>query len=144
MQPIIKIVKGNYGEIYQAAVEIRKEVFILEQGVAPELELDHEDQAVYYVAYVADVAGATARVIVERDGAWHIQRVATRKAYRSQGLASKLLQKIEQDARNQQIPYLTLGAQDQAQSFYQKLGFHVVGAGFFDAEIPHHQMQKAI
>ncbi|KRM08145.1 acetyltransferase [Liquorilactobacillus ghanensis DSM 18630] len=144
MTILVKTVHGDYGSIYQAAVAIRKEVFIQEQGVAPELELDHESQATYFVIYVDDQAAATARVMVEKDGAWHLQRVATRKAYRGRGLASKLIMKIEALAMQKQVPYLTLGAQDHAQTFYQQLGFKVVGTGFLDAGIAHHQMQKKL
>ena len=56
----------------------------------------------------------------------------------------KLLQYIEHKAKENKLAYLTLGAQDQAQGFYLSLGYHVVGAGFLDAGINHHRMDKKI
>lgn len=138
-------IKTSYdlnSQIYQDALQIRKEVFVEEQGVDMALEIEGEQGPRHYTGYVNGQAVVTARAKVEADGAWHLQRVATKKAYRGQGLAKKLLLAIETDARASQVPYLTLGAQDQAQEFYLKLGYHVVGEGFLDADIPHHRMDK--
>ncbi|KRL01848.1 GNAT family N-acetyltransferase [Liquorilactobacillus capillatus] len=130
--------------IYRAALQIRKAVFVKEQGVPEELELDNEQAACYYVAYQQGQPAATARIMAESNGAWHIQRVATLKEYRHQGCAKLLLEKIEEQARAQAVPYLTLGAQDQAQGFYRALGYRVVGPSFLDAGIPHHTMEKRL
>ena len=84
------------------------------------------------------------RALLENENTWHIQRVACLKEFRRQGLAKKLLQYIEHKAKENKLAYLTLGAQDQAQGFYLSLGYHVVGAGFLDAGINHHRMDKKI
>lgn len=128
--------------IYQDAVTIRKKVFIEEQGVAPELELENEAGPRYFVGYLTKHPVVTARVFEEHPGVWHIQRVATVREARGQGLAKELLLALEVEARKQGIKKLTLGAQDQAQGFYKKLGYHVEGAGFLDAGIAHHRMDK--
>lgn len=130
--------------IYQDAVTIRKKVFIEEQDVTPELELENEAGPRYFVGYLAKSPVVTARVFEEKPGVWHIQRVATVKEARGQGLAKELLLALEVEARKQGIKKLTLGAQDQAQGFYEKLGYHVKGAGFLDAGIAHHRMDKAL
>lgn len=130
--------------IYKDALLIRKEVFVEEQGVSLELEIVDEKGPVYFTGYLDKTPVATARAFEEEPGVWHIQRVAVRKDYRGQGLASELLNTIEASARKAEIKILTLDAQDQAQAFYKKLGYHVVGEGFMDAGIAHHRMDKTL
>lgn len=139
----IKATKDLASQIYQDALMIRKEVFVKEQGVDMALELDGELGPTHYVLYYKGKPAATARTSSEQAG-WHIQRVATLKSYRKLGLAKRLLSKIEEDARQSKVAYLTLGAQDSAQGFYTKLGYQVVGAGFLDAGIAHHRMAKPL
>lgn len=139
----IKATKDLASQIYQDALMIRKEVFVKEQGVDMALELDGELGPTHYVLYYQGKPATTARISPEQAG-WHIQRVATLKSYRKLGLAKRLLSKIEEDARQSKVAYLTLGAQDSAQGFYTKLGYQVVGAGFLDAGIVHHRMDKSL
>ena len=135
---------GTAANCYQDALKIRRLVFVNEQHVPLELEIDHENAANYFVGYLGQIPVATARVTVQRDGAWHIQRVAVLKEYRQQGFASQILRALERAARKRQVSYLTLGAQDHAQDFYLKLGYQVIGAGFLDAGIKHHRMDKKL
>ncbi|CAH0418852.1 GNAT family N-acetyltransferase [Periweissella ghanensis] len=129
----------------QDALMIRKAVFVTEQGISLADELDHlDDQTWHYVAYLNNQPAATARVIEEHPGEWHIQRVATLAPARHQGLASALLTKISADATVHNINSLTLGAQITAQGFYETLGFVTIGAEFIDAGIPHITMIKKI
>ncbi len=131
--------------IYQDSLKIRQKVFVQEQHVPNDLEIDeHESDCCYYVLYNENLPLATARTYVTSDGGWHIQRVAVLQPYRQQGYARKMLNYIEQQALKQQIPYLVLGAQDQAQGFYLKLGFKVNGTQYLDAGIKHHEMIKSL
>lgn len=139
---IIKQTNSLTSQIYQDSLAIRHEVFVKEQGVSLALEIEGEEGKNYYVGYIDEKPVVTARSYLEDSTTWHLQRVATLKDFRNQGLAAKLLLEIEKQAKNVQIIRLTLGAQDSAQGFYQKLGYHVVGDGFLDAGIAHHQMDK--
>ena len=130
--------------IYQDALAIRKAVFIDEQKVPQSWEIEHEAGPIYFVGYLDAKPAVCARALLENENTWHIQRVACLKEFRRQGLAKKLLQYIEHKAKENKLAYLTLGAQDQAQGFYLSLGYHVVGAGFLDAGINHHRMDKKI
>ncbi|WP_281165854.1 GNAT family N-acetyltransferase [Liquorilactobacillus sicerae] len=144
MKFTIKNGTGTSATCYQAALMIRQQVFVKEQHVSPELEIENEDQARYYVGYLDSTPVTTVRVIEQADGAWHLQRVATLKKFRQQGLARRMLNFVEESAKKSEVPYLTLGAQDQAQGFYLKLGYNVVGDGFLDAGIKHHRMEKKL
>ena len=123
-------------------MSIRHEVFITEQNVPFEREIEGEEGKQYFVGYVGTTAAVCARAFLESPGIWHVQRVACRKEYRGKHLASELMCFIEEKASG--IKLITLGAQDQAAPFYERLGFKTIGEGFFDAGIPHHRMDKEI
>ena len=131
-------------QVYRDSLIIREDVFVKEQGVPIEIEIECEEGPKYYCGYVDGNFVTCARVKIEDGGVWHIQRVATLKDSRGKGYSSSLLRNIEEDARKAKVPYLTLGAQDTAQAFYKKLGYEVVGEGFLDAEMPHHRMDKKL
>lgn len=141
----INVQFGTNTPTSQDALMIRKAVFVTEQGINLADELDHlDDQTWHYVAYLNNQPVATARVIEEHPGEWHIQRVATLVNARHQGLASALMNKISADATVHNINSLTLGAQITAQGFYETLGFVTIGSEFIDAGIPHITMIKKI
>lgn len=143
---IIKTSSDLNSKLYQDCLNLRKEVFINEQGVPVELEVESQadEQALYFGGYFKNQLVCCARVKLEGKKTWHIQRVATKKSFRGRGLAKELFNEIEAEAKKHGITTLTLGAQDQAQGFYLKLGYQVAGEGFMDAGIPHHKMNKKV
>ncbi|MGR3741238.1 GNAT family N-acetyltransferase [Companilactobacillus sp. DQM5] len=141
----IKITTDLNSQIYKDALQIRKNVFVKEQNVPEDMEIDEfESNSTYLVGYKDSIPIVTARFYNTADNGWHIQRVATVKEFRKKGLAKQLLKHIENMAQNKHINYLILGAQDQAQEFYLKLGYHVIGEQYIDAGINHHDMKKEI
>ena len=125
-------------QIHQDSVQIRTHVFVEEQHVPPELEVDADEaKATYFVIYDAGVPVATARILPEGD-AYHVQRVA---AYRKHGLGKMVFEAIMTYARAEQIQALRLGAQIQAIGFYKALGFQLTDRPeFLDAGIRHREM----
>ncbi|CAH0416751.1 GNAT family N-acetyltransferase [Periweissella fabaria] len=129
----------------QDALAIRKAVFVTEQGISLKDEIDHlDDQTWHYVAYLNNQPSATARVIEDAPGQWHVQRVATLASARHQGLAHAIMTRIITDATAHNINSLTLGAQITARGFYETLGFQAHGPEFIDAGIVHINMLKNI
>ncbi|WP_025022422.1 GNAT family N-acetyltransferase [Ligilactobacillus hayakitensis] len=139
---MLDIEKSNQlsSQVYRDCLVIREDVFVREQNVPIDLEIEGEEGPMYYCGYINEKAVSCARVTVEENGAWHIQRVATIEAFRKQGFSSQIIKAIIEDAKKAQVTEINLGAQDQAQEFYVKLGFKVVGEGFEDAGIAHHKM----
>ncbi|MFD0897803.1 GNAT family N-acetyltransferase [Loigolactobacillus binensis] len=130
--------------IYQAALAIRKTVFVQEQQVPLSIEIENEDKTIHFVGYVDHQPVATARLLPE-NGGYHVQRVAILKAHRGHEYGRELFAALETYARQQKRLTLTLGGQDQALGFYQRLGFtQTARPGFLDAGIPHHEMQKKL
>lgn len=141
----IKTTTDLDSKIYQDGLKIRTEVFVKEQKVPADLEVDdYEDKCKYFVLYVDETPAAVARYYPTEDNGIHVQRVAVQLNFRKQGLASKLLNHLMADAKTNGYTYVILGAQDQANGFYKTLGFHVVGEQFLDAGILHHNMRKEI
>lgn len=141
----IKTTNSLNSKIYHDNLDIRQKVFVEEQQVPKDLEIDEfEPISTYFTGYIDSIPVVVARIYPTDDNGWHIQRVATKKEYRKNGLARQLLEYIEQAAKNSNINYLILGAQDQAQGFYLKLGYKVSSNQYLDAGIKHHDMKKNI
>jgi len=118
-------------------LEIRFKVFVEEQGVDPQLEVDGRDsQCLHAIAYRGDTPIGTGRLLP--DG--HIGRLAVLKAHRSQGVGRKILLKLIEAARERSWSRVELSSQVQAISFYEKFGFERFGDTYLDAGIVHTDM----
>lgn len=119
---------------------IRLRVFVREQHVPAEIELDRDDaRAIHFLAIAAGRAVGTARIVNRRGGA-KIGRMAVLKTYRRKGVGTKLLNRAISTARRLGATKIYLHAQVPVIGFYEKLGFHCIGAVFNEAGIPHRKM----
>lgn len=141
----IRMAWGKLNPVYQDALQIRKDVFIAEQGIDPQLELDGTDEdKMHYVGYVDDQPATTARIDMLAGNRVKIQRVATEKDVRHHGYAGELIKQIIQDAKKSDVTRVELDAQQTALDFYKELGFTVIGEVFEEAGIPHRTMRYTI
>ncbi len=124
----------------QEVFALRFEVFVNEQNVPPQIELDAEDtHALHIIAEESGVAIGCARVIFsERDA--HIGRLAVKKAYRGTGVGSKICRFITDYCLGQGYTHIWLNSQLHAVGFYEKLGFREQGEIFEEAGIEHIRM----
>ncbi len=133
---------GDWPTLQAKAAPIRLEVFVHEQHVPLEEEIDALDAECIH-AVVFDTQGcalATGRLLP--DG--HIGRMAVLKAVRGRGLGSAVLSALMQQARQKGFAEVVLSAQAHAQAFYARHGFVPEGAEYLDANIPHVLMRKAL
>jgi len=135
----IQLVIGDWATLQHDATAVRHEVFVIEQQVPIELELDEMDAVcVHVVAYDVDNQPVgTARLLPDA----HIGRMAVRAPARSHGLGSRLLQALMQQAQARGDRVVRLNAQLQAESFYARHGYEREGDEFLDAGIPHIAMR---
>ena len=132
-----KIITGGWGQLEKDAKLIREQVFIQEQGIAPEDEWDDLDATVlYFIVYDREQPIATARLLPQHS----VGRVAVLMPYRKQGIGKILMEHIIEYARQQNLPYLKLSAQTYVTAFYEALGFVVQGEEYLDCGIPHIDM----
>lgn len=141
----IRMAWGKLNPVYQDAVQIRKDVFIAEQEIDPQVELDGTDEdKMHYVGYVDDQPVTTARIDMLAGNRVKIQRVATEKSARHHGYAGELIEQIMADAKKSDVTRVELDAQQTALDFYRELGFTVIGEVFEEAGIPHQTMRYTV
>ena len=127
----------------EAAVGIRFRVFVDEQSVPPEIELDEYDAvATHALALLDGVAVATGRAIVEGDSA-RIGRMAVDRQRRRSGVGGLVLRFLEDEAREQGATEFVLHAQEYVKAFYAAHGYEEHGDTFMEAGILHVEMRKA-
>lgn len=136
--------KITYGkEDFTDARLIRQHVFVEEQGF--ENEFDEIDEYAYHlVIYQNDKAIATGRMYEKDQETMILGRIATIKECRKIGLGSKIVLRLENEAK--QLGYITtqLSAQQRAQGFYEKLGYQMQGEVYYDEWCPHVTMEKLL
>lgn len=121
---------------------VRRAVFIEEQSVPEELELDeHDSQCLHVIAILSDNnAIGTGRLML--DG--RIGRMAVLKDYRGIGVGLAILKSLVQIAQDKHLPNIHLHSQCSAIGFYEKLGFIAEGEIFMDAGIEHRNMKLTL
>jgi predicted GNAT family N-acyltransferase len=130
---------SSAGEL-RRAFNIRLRVFVTEQGVPANIELDSDDpKALHFLAYVGERPVGTARLVVRRGGA-KVGRMAVLKTYRRRGIGSKLLRRALSAAKRRRVNDIYLHAQLSAVGFYESFGFRCIGDNFDEAGIPHCKM----
>jgi predicted GNAT family N-acyltransferase len=124
-----------------AALAIRRSVFVDEQAVPVELELDgRDDDAVHLVAVRDGRVVATCRLLGHGETV-HLGRLAVDAGARRQGIAALLLRAAEAWAREHGARRLALSAQTYAAPLYKGAGYVAVGAPYMEAGIEHVDME---
>ena len=125
--------------------ELRRIVFIDEQNVPVEEEIDEQDNdAIHLLAEDESGPLGTARIVVDGDTA-KIGRVCVVKAARGQGLGVRLIRAALQIATGLNgVTQAKLGAQLHAIGFYEALGFTAFGPVYLDAGIEHRDMVQSV
>jgi predicted GNAT family N-acyltransferase len=132
----------------EAVFALRMKVFVEEQRVPPDEELDAYDvAATHFAARVRDGRSgapspivATARLVDKGGAIGKVGRVAVLPEYRGMGVGAALMKAIHRFARERRFRRLELEAQCYAIPFYEKLGYTAAGDVFLDANIEHRCM----
>lgn len=127
----------------EKAFQIREEVFVIEQEVAPEEEYDeYEDTSTHFLALDADSNPCGTARWRKTDNGIKLERFAVLKKFRGTGvgrlLVSSVLEDIEKNEDKEPIIYMH--AQSHAISFYKKFGFAKEGKEFDECGIMHFKM----
>ena len=135
------------GRGLEAALSVRRAVFVDEQGVPEDRELDGLDEdAIHFVACDGDEAIGVARLRAYDNGCatGKIERVAVLENRRGDGIGRELMAAAEETAAGVGYDELVLHAQAPVVAFYRRLGYRTEGEEFEDAGIPHRSMRKRI
>ena len=140
---------GDWSRLGNAAYAIREQVFIREQGVPEELELDEYDPVSNHVVArgPAGEAIGTARLLA--DG--RVGRFAVLPAWRGKGVGQALMDALLDAARGDPAlgfrvgeTTLELHSQLQAAGFYRGFGFAETGQPYMEAGLPHVTMTRTL
>ena len=73
-----------------------------------------------------------------------LRQMAVPDKLHGKGIGASIMQFAENIARDRGYKIITMHSRDSAIGFYEKFGYHVLGEGFLEVNIPHHAMEKAL
>ena len=138
----VKIIKPG-GDLSDA-MKVRIPVFVEEQNIPEDHEVDKNDKISYHAVLYDDNIPVACGRLYYTDNVAHIGRVAVLKQHRRKGYATAVCRKLIDVAVSHNINDITLDAQKYVVELYEKLGFKVVGEEFLDENIPHFKMVMKI
>ncbi|MFD5799027.1 GNAT family N-acetyltransferase [Streptomyces diastatochromogenes] len=139
----------------EACFAVRKEVFVVEQGVPQDIEYDAYDAAAVHVLAVREdgVPLGTGRLLYGEAAAaktggdasvGSLGRLAVAREARGLGVGVALVRAIEEAARARGLAAVDLHAQSHALGFYERLGYEAYGPEYPEAGIPHRAMRRVL
>lgn len=138
MQVEVKKIKSKAEK--EAAFEIRRHVFVVEQEVDASEEYDDDDEkSTHFIAYLDGVACGTARWRFKDKGVIKLERFAVEQHCRGKHVGAALVKAVVED-----LPLadkVMMHAQLHAIPFYEKNGFEAYGPEFEEAGIRHFAMR---
>ena len=138
---VVKLVESE--PELDSAMQVRFRVFVSEQGVPPEEELDEADAtAIHAIALVNGQVVGTGRLLLTDGDQARIGRMAVDLDRRRQGIGGQILVFLEETARADGAQRVMLHAQEYVKSFYAAHGYQEHGTTFLEANIPHVEMRK--
>ena len=130
---------------HQSALIVRVRVFVQEQKIPVEEELDEDDlSATHAIALVNGSVVGTGRVLYSDLGEARIGRMAVDEAWRRRGIGGHILTALEDAARQMGIKEAVLHAQTYVKGFYASHGYVEEGEVFLEVGIEHVQMRKRL
>ncbi len=140
MSSQIKVVEITERPQMEQAWAIRRAVFIEEQHVPEEEEMDAEDADAFHALALDGQRPVGCGRMVSHDGYVKIGRMAVLRERRGQGIGRSILEFLMGHAKRQGFGRAVLHAQLTAEGFYLKNGYIPEGEVFEEAGIPHQRM----
>lgn len=120
---------------------VRMEVFVREQGVPADMEIDALDpECVHVAAHIGTNYVGTGRMTPNG----RIGRMAVLPEHRGQGIGRRILLRLVEEAQVLRLPQVVLSSQVHACDFYRKLGFEAEGEVYKEAGIDHIRMRREL
>lgn len=122
--------------------EVRYRVFVVEQKVPREVEVDDQDPIAVHALATDDEGTPIGTGRLSDDG--RIGRVAVLREWRGRDVGTKLMQRVIDEARSTGLKTVYLHGQLRSMPFYEKLGFVARGPEFMEAGIAHREMTLSL
>lgn len=141
----MKILRASTRSELASCMDIRRHVFIEEQQVPENEEIDDHDRiddplADHFLFLEGNHPVGTVRCLKKPNGILKIGRVAIIQEERGKGLGRQMMDLVE--AYYPDFQRFVLDAQTHAIPFYLKCSYIPMGDIFMDAGIPHMHMEK--
>ena len=141
---MIEVREARDADERAALLALRHEVFVSEQGVPLDLEIDeHDETATHIVALDDGELVGTCRLLQAGDQGKFGRLVVARRA-RGRGIGAALLAEAERRAQGMGCDRMVLAAQTSAMGLYERAGYTTRGDVYLDAGIEHMTMEKAL
>ncbi len=131
-------------QLMSAVYALRRQVFVIEQGVPEDLEVDENDKAATHLAALSDGHVIGTLRIVRHERTAQIGRMAVSAHSRKKGIGRELMEFAAAAASRDGAQEIILAAQFTAREFYKQLGYIEEGAVFDEAGISHVMMRKRL
>ena len=129
----------------KGALEVRRQVFVEEQGISEELEVDGRDsEALHMVVKDGERVIATARVLFLSASQAKIERMAVLQPFRRRGIGRRIISFLVEELKKKQVEEVFLHAQYLTKAFYRSVGFEERPSPFWEAGIKHVKMRKVL
>ena len=138
-----KIVTGDVE--LQESFEVRRQVFVREQGISEDLVFDgHDSKALNIVVRDGKRVIGTARVQFLNNNQAKLERMAILEHYRRKGIGKELLLFLDTVWKDKQVQQVIIHAQLDVVPFYKLCGFDELGLPFQEAGMKHIEMRKQV
>jgi predicted GNAT family N-acyltransferase len=138
--PEFRVRLVGWDEAAPVLSRIRTTVFVGEQGVPPEIEIDGRDPECAHAIAESAAGEAIGTGRLMPDG--RIGRMAVLAGWRGRGVGAAILEALMAEARRRGFRETWLHAQSHARDFYARHGYVVEGDEYLEAGIPHVHMRS--
>jgi predicted GNAT family N-acyltransferase len=129
----------------RGAFEVRKEVFVEQQGIAESIVFDGlDDDAMHMVVKSGERAIGTARIRFLGAREVKLERMAVLETFRNMRVGKGILSLLIEELGSKQVEKIVLPAQHDAVEFYKKCGFEQSGLPLWEAGIKHIRMERRL
>lgn len=137
---------GHWDELGVSAQEVREQVFVKEQGIPADIELDEADATAVHALALNRMGMplATGRLIPHGPGVSRIGRMAVIAPMRGSAVGRRVLGALLEAATRQGDHTVVLHAQMSAVPFYGRFGFVERGPHFEEAGVLHVEMVRPL
>jgi predicted GNAT family N-acyltransferase len=140
----LRIVPIESAQQMKHARDIRRRVFIEEQRVPEEIELDEDDALAFHALAILDGKPIGCGRFVAHGNEVKIGRMAVLPELRTRGIGREILIFLMRVARERGYRRAILHAQLTAEGFYLKNGYTPIGEVFEEAGIAHRKMECSL
>lgn len=143
---VVSLRSGSWNDLGRDAERLRMAVFVQEQGVPREIEIDEFDPVARHVVVFNALQQpiATGRLVSDGPGVARIGRMAVDRGVRGGRWGRMVLDSLIEAARQRGDREVVLHAQRHAQAFYGRCGFAPVGEPYEEAGIAHITMRMPL